>query len=279
MERIDVFGAIPDEIGFDIKLEPAERNGYKVPGQNWVVRTDTDRPLYKTVGDVFNTVSHKARFSGIQDVMIEHMPSESLEDVRVSYSTARFGEWALMDVTFNKVRMPVETLKHMTDVGMRIIAWSGIAGSSSNNILFGAIDFFCTNGMIRGDHDLIRKRNSTNFTLEGLLKELRESKDGFTNFVNNLQRWARTPINYSIAMSAIENVIDAERKQQLMMELYADEVVTRGHNLYSLYSAFTNYASHENIGAMRNTGHDTKKLSMWRREQEVAGWVNQPLFN
>ena len=66
-----------------------------------------------------------------------------------------------------------------------------------------------------------------------------------------------------------------------MYTLYNQEVSKRGANVFSLYSAFTNYASYadeRNGFQMRNTGNDTKAQTMWNREQEVSKWVSSPQF-
>lgn len=274
----EVFGALPETIDFDIRYEPVRDHHGSDTGLRWVVRKDTDQVLHKPVGTVFNTIPHHERFHGVQDVLIENLADEDLVGVRTTFKTARNGEWALMDTIFPNVKFPIETRKHKTEIAMRCVAWSGVAGSSSNNVLFGAIDFFCTNGQISGEYDVVRKRNSTNFTLEGLLKEVRESKDAFTMFAQRMQAWAEKDITFQQADDVIEAIIPAERKQNMMKEVFSTEVSVRGANVWSLYSAFTNYASHEDLGTTRNTGQDTRALSMWRREQEVSKWITQPAF-
>ena len=66
-----------------------------------------------------------------------------------------------------------------------------------------------------------------------------------------------------------------------MYSLYNQEVSQRGRNLWSLYSAFTNYATYadERNGFMqRNTGNDTQAISMFKREIEVASWIDTSQF-
>ena len=72
-----------------------------------------------------------------------------------------------------------------------------------------------------------------------------------------------------------------DRKSEKMYSLYNQEAATRGQNAWALYSAFTNFSSHqsENNGfSLRNTGNDTQAESMWKREQEVAKWTSSPQF-
>jgi hypothetical protein len=66
-----------------------------------------------------------------------------------------------------------------------------------------------------------------------------------------------------------------------MTSLYYNEVATRGSNVFSLYSAFTNYSSYadeRNGFSLKNMGNDTESLSMWNREQEVSKWISSNAF-
>ena len=112
-----VFGVMPDKIDFDITIEQAVRKGVPVNGQHWVVRSDTDTPLHRAVGDKFNTVSHVERFRGIQDVLVDNMSAEDLQGVTTKFETARHGEWALMDCIFPQVTKKVTTSKHSHSMG------------------------------------------------------------------------------------------------------------------------------------------------------------------
>ena len=51
--------------------------------------------------------------------------------------------------------------------------------------------------------------------------------------------------------------------------------------MFALYSAFTNYASYgdeRNNLKVRNTGKDTREVTMFKREQEVSKWVDSSEF-
>ena len=66
-----------------------------------------------------------------------------------------------------------------------------------------------------------------------------------------------------------------------MYGLYNQEVATRGRNLWSLYSAFTNYATMQmSVMALPcvTLAGDTQAKSLFMREVEVAGWVDSPVF-
>ena len=76
-------------------------------------------------------------------------------------------------------------------------------------------------------------------------------------------------------------LLKSDRVAEKMLTLYNQEAATRGQNAWALYSAFTNYASYadeRNGFGLRNTGKDTNAITMFRRENQAAQWVNSKEF-
>ena len=270
-----VFGDIPKDIDFPVMFEPT-----RVSHKKYVINGDTGQYL-DTVGHKFNCASHPDFFRRVQDTMIEELNSPDLEDVNATFRTARNGAWAMMDVTFPNVKVNVETLKHKTEIAQRVIALHGIDGSCSNQVFYGGIDFFCTNGMISGEYDTVRRKNTLLFSLDRFINELRHAKQDFYAHGRKLQTWASTHVSHDQVKLMLEEVLKSDRKADKMLNVYNMEASQRGQNLFSLYSAFTNYASHasENNGfKLKETGNDTQAQSMFRREQDVSKWISTPQF-
>ena len=270
-----VFGDIPENIDFDVSFEPT-----LVPHKKYVVNANTGQYL-DTVGHKFNCASHPDFFRRVQGTMIEELNSPDLEDVKVHFKTARNGAWAMMDTTFPNVKVNVETHKHKTEIAQRVIALHGIDGSCSNQVFYGGIDFFCTNGMISGEYDTVRRKNTLLFSLDRFINELRNAKQDFYAHGRKLQTWASTHVSHDQVKLMLEEVLKSDRKADKMLNVYNMEASQRGQNLFSLYSAFTNYASHasENNGfKLKETGNDTQAQSMFRREQDVSKWISTPQF-
>jgi hypothetical protein len=79
----------------------------------------------------------------------------------------------------------------------------------------------------------------------------------------------------------LDTLLKSDRMAEKMLGLYNQEASVRGQNVWSLYSAFTNYASYadeRNGFNLRNTGNDTQAISMFSREQEVSKWVSDNRF-
>ena len=259
-----MFDFIPDHLDFAVGFEDT-----KMDSKKYVVNADSGQYM-GIVGSTFQCASHGDFFRGVWDTVTEEMTAEETADADFTWRTARDGAWAMLDVTLPNMRSSITTDKHETSIGNRIVSLHGIDGSCSNQSYFGAIDYFCTNGMITGDYDKVRKKNTANFTLEGFIYELARARASFYDNATKMQVWANTSTKYVDVKSLLDDMISSKRKAEKMFALYSHEASVRGHNKFSLYSAFTNYASYadeRNGFSLKNTGNDTQAVSMWGREQ------------
>jgi len=271
----NIIDEVPSNLQFDVHFEPT-----RVRDKKYVINGDTGEYI-GVVGDSFNCASHKDFFRGVQDTMTETLSSDELSGAKVSWKRARQDAWALMDIQLPNTIAKIATDKHETTVSQRIIALHGIDGSCSNQVFFGAIDFFCTNGMIRGEHDKVRRKNTSNFTMDRFISDLRNSRQDFYKQTEQLQRWAETSLATVDVRAFLEKLLKSDRTADKMFTLYNQEVSVRGRNMFALYSAFTNYATYadeRNGFAMRNTGNDTEAVTMFNRENKVAQWVGSNMF-
>jgi hypothetical protein len=248
--------------------------------KKYVVNADSGQYM-GIVGSTFQCASHGDFFRGVWDTVTEEFDEDEIANPDFTWRTARGGAWAMLDITLPNICRTIHTDEHETSIGNRIVSLHGIDGSSSNQSYFGAIDYFCTNGMISGDYDKVRKKNTSNFTLEGFIYELARARANFYDNADKMQVWANTSTKYVDVKSLLDDIISSKRKAEKMYQLYSHEVSVRGHNKFALYSAFTNYASYaddRNGFALKNTGNDTQAVSMWGREQEVSKWVSDSRF-
>jgi len=266
---------IPMNLDFDVAFEETKMSDHKY------VVNETTGDYLGIVGSGFTCASHGDFYRGVIDTVTQELTPKEISGASAHWSTARGGAWAMLDITLPNMKATVETERHTTEIGNRIVSLHGIDGSCSNQVFFGAIDFFCINGCITGDWDNIRRKNTSGFSLTSFINELSRSRDDFYDQAAKMQVWANTSLRLVDVGSLLEEMIKSERKAKKMYELYMEEVATRGHNKWALYSAFTNYASYadeRNGFKLRNTGKDTKAISMWSREQEVSNWTSSPYF-
>ena len=266
---------IPTHLDFDVEFEDT-----KVSDKKYVINGNTGEYL-GIVGNGFTCASHGDFYRGVMDTLTENLEPSDTMNAQYKWRTARNGAWTMLDITLPDMQVEISTDKHSTTLGNRIISLHGIDGSCSNQVYFGQIDFFCTNGMIRGEYDKVRKKNTANFSLDSFIYELNRSRRDFYAETAKMQVWAQTDLKYVNVQSLLEDMISSRRKAEKMYQLYCQEASQRGHNKWALYSAFTNYASYadeRNGFNLRNTGHDTQAISMFTREQEVSKWVSDDRF-
>ncbi len=271
----DLISDIPTNLHFNVLFQPT-----LVHDKKYVINSET-REYLGVVGDSFNCASHTDFFTGVQKTMLENLEPSDIADAKVSWRSARRNAWAMMDITLPNVTSRIDTDKHSTKVSQRVIALHGIDGSCSNMVFFGAIDFFCTNGMIRGEHDKVRRKNTSNFSMDRFISDLRSSRQNFYLQTERLQEWANIDTSSVNVKELLESIMKSDRKAEKMFGLYNQEVSVRGRNVFALYSAFTNYASYadeRNGFSLRNTGNDTQAISMFQREHEVSQWIESKPF-
>jgi|TARA_R100000995_G_C3474016_1_gene119875 hypothetical protein len=266
---------LPENLNFDVQFEPT-----KVSDKKYVINGVTGEYI-GVVGDSFTCASHGAFFEGVHNTMTETLGEDECNGMNIRWKDARNNAWVMMDMLLPNVTSKVITDKHETTVSQRVIALHGIDGSCSNMVFFGAIDFFCTNGMIRGEHDKVRRKNTSNFSMDRFITDLQRSKQDFYAQSRRLQEWADTKLTGVDIKALLETILKSDRKAEKMYTLYRQEVVNRGNNVFSLYSAFTNYATYadeRNGFQLRNTGNDTNAVSMFQRENQVSQWIETPAF-
>jgi len=266
---------IPENLDFDVRFEPT-----KVDDKKYVINSTTDEYI-GIVGNGFTCASHGNFFRDVMTTATENLSEYDMAGANIKWRDAHKNGWAMMDMTLPNVNAKIITDKHETTVAQRIIALHGVNGTCSNVTIFGAIDFFCLNGQIRGRHDKVMRKNTSNFSLDRFISELEKSQQDFTAQTEQMQRWANTSLARVDVKAMLEKLMQSDRKAEKMNILYNKEVATRGRNLWSLYSAFTNYATYadeRNGFKQRNTGGDTQAKSLFMREVEVAQWVDSPVF-
>ncbi len=266
---------IPENLDFDVRFEPT-----KVEDKKYVINANTDEYI-GIVGKGFTCASHGDFFRDVINTTTDKLSAHDMQGAEISWRDAHQNGWAMMDMRLPNVNAKIVTDKHETTVAQRIIALHGVNGTCSNVTIFGAIDFFCLNGQIRGRHDKVMRKNTSNFSLDTFITELEKSQQDFTAQTEQMQRWANTSLVTVDVKALLEKIMQSDRKAEKMFSLYNQEVSTRGRNLWSLYSAFTNYATYadeRNGFKQRNTGNDTQDKSMFMRELEVAQWVDTPQF-
>lgn len=266
---------IPENLDFDVTFEPT-----RIVDKQYVINNNTGEPIAIVGKDFSKGVrSHGDFYRDIMGRVTDNLSSHEIEGASIVWRDAHNNGWAMMDMTLPNMKHTIVTPKHETEIAQRIIALHGVDGTCSNTVLFGAIDFFCTNGMIRGEHDKVRRKNTSGFNLDRFGEQVQKSNNDFKNYHAQIQRWA----NKSLYVGDVKAMLESldKGKADGLFKLYNQEAAVRGNNGFALYSAFTNYASYadeRNGFKLRNTGKDTAAKNMWEREEKVTRWIESKPF-
>ena len=266
---------VPEHLDFPVKYEDT-----KMEGQKYVINGNTDEYI-GIVGSGFKCENHGDFFRKVSATMTKHLKPHEIEGAEVSWKSAYNNGMGVMDVRLPNVSAKIRTTRHETEVQQRVIALHGVNGSCSNVAIFGAIDFFCLNGMISGEHDKVKRKNTSGFDMDAFIRRLNKSKNNFYAKTEQMQRWAESPLVHVDVKALLESIMRNNKQAEKMFALYREEVTTRGQNLWALYSAFTNYATYadeRNGFKLRETGNDTQAYNMLLREYDAAKWANTSQF-
>ena len=265
---------LPEELDFDIVF-PATL----VEDKKYLFNVNTGKYL-DVVGCSLaqGCVSHPEFYSKVYKTLIENMSEDDKKDMLIRFRSANRGCWSTMEVHFPNVKSEISNDKFSTTTYLRGISTHGINGCLSNQFFWGLIDMFCTNGLISGEFEKVRRKNTSGFRILNFVDEIRSAKEQFVIETKRLHQWANTKV-YNLDVENVLKKLMPERKAENMYLLFLQEASQRGQNMFALQSAFTNYATYadeRNGFTLRQTKNvsDTAHKSMWAREMEVSKWLS-----
>lgn len=252
---------------------------YEVPDKKSIVRMVKNKPYsLGVVGKNYQRLPTKELCQAVEEEYIGSLTHEQLNGVQVVDKTAYHGGLCIRQYIFPNIKAELKSGK--SDVAFRTVIINGYDGASSFKFYNGAIDFFCTNGMVTGSYDMITKRHTSGLSIPRMTDRLRGSIDIFYKQAEQWSHWIGKEICDEQAEEcyrAMPNVSD-KRVQQLMRQ-FRIEVQSHGRTVWALYSAATFYAT-SNSGdfTVRETGNDHQASTIMNREQQVRSWINTDEF-
>ena len=274
---------IPQELDYIVKSAPALFEPIKGAGvvdglgyQNF--RTDTEKAL-GMVKDRYTIVQNADLFDSLAQALDGAAPARALEGAKIKPATSYQGAQAFADVAFPRLTEDlIQARGNATALTFRLLLWNSFDGSSPVRLAAGAIDGFCSNGMIFGSYDLFGKRHTKGFSQVDLEKFVGNSFLLFQEKIAELRRETFAPVALQQAEEFLKKNFSDRRAAQLL-ERFAVESQERGATVWALRSALTYYASHNSSQfAVRNTGQDSSAAVLYGRETEIsslfagAGW-------
>ena len=280
------------EIFFNVSTQPVYgfHSGDKAPNKKMLMRTNgynSDRTYLDVVNDKYRVVENKEILEPLQRQMINFFDPLVLEDVQIKDTIAANGLQCYAEYVFPSIKSEIETSTgHKTNLGLRFVMKNSFDGKGSVTFWSGVIDFFCTNGMVNGVYDVTRKRHSKNFSTDGFIEAFAYSMDRHQESVKMYQRYADTKVGSSWKVQQLFDKLTKTKREEkkrdggLADRLFAqwmDEVKERGDNLFSVQSAMTHYASHDDDGRFDLTKAGDGG-TLYKRSEQVTKWLSSPTW-
>jgi len=229
--------------------------------------------LLNIVGSGYKLVHNRELFSAVETAMQDEMLPEHLHDVRITDRVSGWGKVCYREYIFPSIKCKLSSAR--SDIAFRLIVQNGYGGSALR-IHAGAIDFYCTNGMISGDYTSTYKKHTKGLVVGNLSATIKDSLLKFASRQDVWKRWTETRVKHDNALNFFNEIAQSTKMKEALCDQYTREMDARGPNLWSVYSALTYYASH-NDGqfSLRSTvaDMDNEAATMLTRELNVARWT------
>lgn len=233
---------------------------------------ENEEPIcLNVVGKNYKVIQNVDLFSAIEDGLQDVLGHNKCHTDAMSQN----GRICMRDYNFPNFTF---TSPEGKEVRFRMIVVNGFGGSAIK-VYIGAIDYFCMNGMIIGDYTSKYARHSSRLELSQFTKHVASSVDTFLlhkEFINMLAD--RAIKNESKVFEFLNDNFSGQLSKKILNR-YKLECLNRGQQtLWSLYSAMTNYASHEELAPLRHTAIDHAANTMLQREVTIAKLVREDVF-
>lgn len=249
-------------------------NWYGTSGHKMLLRVRGEHVPTKLaiVGDSYKVVHNSDLFPYIEDAMQHRMDAHVLAGVQVSEQASHGGRDCYREYTFPNMKCD---LHGAGDVAFRLIVGNSY-GAKAVTLLCGAIDFWCSNGMVFGAHEKVARKHTSGITLHGLDKWIDEAQRQFVSESKRLQKLNAMPIGTK-AMDDLKKLLTdksllSARHAEQIMEATLREAQNRPGgggkpNAWHMYSALTDWATHSNV---RDTGNDHEANTRIDRSKHVT---------
>ena len=232
--------------------------------------------LLNIVGYGYKLVHNRELFRVVEDVMMNEMLPEHIEGVMVTDKVGSHGRICYRTYIFPNIVCHLPQVR--SNIGFRIIVQNGYGGSGLR-IIAGAVDYYCTNGIVVGDYVSSYKKHTSGLVVSDLTTRIKDALVHFTDAQSVWRKWTVIPVKHDQTMAFFHGVSSSKKMREGLIDQYAREREARGPNLWAVYSALTYYSSHaEGNFALRRTveEQDTEAQTMLARELNVAKWIKSP---
>jgi hypothetical protein len=181
------------------------------------------------------------------------------------------GAKSFIDVKF----LDAKSLVNGSEINFRTIFWNGF-GNSSFGAHIGAINAFCTNGMILGTKETTYKRHTKGLEPAIALQWIRDGQKRYEVAHQSWGDWLRIKLPVDRIDEAIKGMVDHQVQQVQLWQLFEQKYVPQyGDNLFSLHQTLTDYATHYDQFRLRAANSNSRNSRSFELLRQAEHIINQ----
>lgn len=232
-----------------------------------LVRMGDNGPVcLNVVNNSYKVVQNQELFEAIDNGMHKVLTSKEISNAEIVDNMSFGGAKCFRKYVFKNIA--VESPERDT-ICFQIIIENGF-GTGAIKLHAGAIDFFCTNGMILGEYTSVYAKHTTGVQIQKFEHAVEMAVDVFWKNRNLWADMRKKRLKGTDEVHAWLKEKFSERLGTKLFHQYLIETRVRGGNtMWALYSALTHYASHEKSFPTRATLNDHTAATMVKRQIEV----------
>jgi hypothetical protein len=241
---------------------PTKAGTFHPSGHKALIRQHEDGvKILAVVKNSYKLVTHREVYDALTPILSEH-------DVSVETYDDHHGAKAYIDVTFRKL---VTSLAG-SSVAFRAIFHNGYGGTSLGCIV-GAVNYFCTNGMILGDYETVYRRHTSGLDASIVADWLKAGMGKWDVGVERWHRWVKQTANADMIRDAITAMSDNEQHRTRMASVLDKTYVPKyGWTRFALYQTLTDFASHYEeykLRAVNNNSPHEREFTLLTKAERI----------
>jgi hypothetical protein len=243
-----------------------------IHGSKAIVRlneTGTSAYPLSVVSNTYKLVTNRELFDAVEQTFISRMSTDTLTGVQITDTTSHHGRNCYRQYIFPNMKCDIGA---RSPIAFRTIVQNGYGGSALR-LLSGAIEFWCSNGMVRGEYEQLYRRHTTGLRVHHLDSTITESIRQFWTSAEEYRRWTTKPITREQTMNFFRSIARSPSFFDALSDQWLKEVDQRGMNVWSAYSTLTYYASHNEGDFAGRYDPTTVAHNMTLRELSVSKWI------
>ena len=226
-------------IDFQVAQRPVMVEGVRQPLYKGLVRKDTGE-CFSVVRDTYRVIQNRDMIKSVEANIKSAVGAKEAKNVEVTDRLSGGGRFSMREWVFPGITAP-STKGSKSDIAFRVIGINRF-GDGALKSYYGAIDFFCLNGMVTGEHDIIRLLHTGSYSVEDRMNPIADCIEQFHIQGKTWKEWQAAKLKEEAGKAYLQMAF-AKQLAAKILQQYQDEIAMRGATVWALYSAMTCWSS------------------------------------